>query len=119
PPPTEFVAELPADLANLSLMEGSQGKTPSHEPAPAAYQAYRPSGSQGQSPGQRRFSIPRRAVSANTIPVADPWRFADAATEQPTREFYMIADLIYDAIDRKFEPRGTGLLEASKVLESW
>lgn len=40
-------------------------------------------------------------------------------TELPTREFYIIADLLFDAIDRKFEPQNTGLLEASKILQSW
>jgi hypothetical protein len=40
-------------------------------------------------------------------------------TEQPTREFYILADLLFDALDRKFEPQNTGLLEAPKVLRSW
>ncbi|CAI6341252.1 unnamed protein product [Periconia digitata] len=119
PPPTDFVAELPADMANLSMAEGSQGMPPSNNPAHPSYQPYRPAGSQSTSPQQRRFSIARRAVSTSSLPVADPWRFADPATELPTREFYMIADLIYDAIDGKFEPKNTGLLEANKVLESW
>lgn len=58
-------------------------------------------------------------MSTSSLPLADPWRFADATTELPTREFYMIADLVFDGIDRRFEPQNTGLLEASKVLESW
>jgi hypothetical protein len=53
------------------------------------------------------------------MPLADPWRFVDPATELPTREFFIIADLIFDALDRKFEPQNTGLLEATKLLESW
>lgn len=112
------MAELPADMGNFGTVEGTQGKVTSDAAANPGYQAYRPSGSQSQSPG-RRFSIPRRAVSTSNVPVADPWRFADASTELPTREFFMIADLLYDAIDGKFEPKSTGLLEASKVLESW
>jgi hypothetical protein len=44
---------------------------------------------------------------------------ADPSTELPTREFYIIADLIFDALDRRYEPVNTGLLEASKMLESW
>ena len=58
-------------------------------------------------------------MSTSSLPLADPWRFADPTTELPTREFYIIADLVFDGIDRKFEPQNTGLLEASKVLESW
>lgn len=55
----------------------------------------------------------------SNVPYADPWRFADPLTELPTREFYVLADLLYDALDRKFEPQNTGLLEASKILKSW
>lgn len=40
-------------------------------------------------------------------------------TEVPTREFYILADLLFDALDRRFEPNNTGLLEASKILASW
>lgn len=54
-----------------------------------------------------------------SMPLADPWSIADAHTELPTREFYMIADLLFDALDKRFEPKNTGLLEATKVLESW
>ncbi|KAF1948686.1 hypothetical protein CC80DRAFT_299208 [Byssothecium circinans] len=116
-PPTEFIAELPADLGNLS-MENSNAQTPSSAPASSPYQAYRPSGTKSQSPGPG-FTVPRRAVSMSSLPLADPWRFADPATELPTREFYILADLLYESIDRKFEPNNTGLLEASKILESW
>jgi hypothetical protein len=66
-----------------------------------------------------RFSVPRRALSASSLPLADPWRFADPMTEQPTREFYILADLLFDALDRKIEPQNTGLLEAPKILRSW
>ena len=55
----------------------------------------------------------------SSAPYADPWRFADPLTELPTREFYAIADLLFEALDRKFEPQNTGMLEASKVLRSW
>lgn len=58
-------------------------------------------------------------MSISHAPYADPWRFADPLTELPTREFYVIADLLFDALDRKFEPQSTGLLEASKILRSW
>lgn len=40
-------------------------------------------------------------------------------TEAPTREFCILADLLFDALDRKFEPNCTGLLEAPKILASW
>jgi len=53
------------------------------------------------------------------MPLADPWSIADAATELPTREFYMIADAMFDALDRRFEPQYSGMIEASKLLESW
>lgn len=46
------------------------------------------------------------------------WRLADAATESPTDEFYVLADLLFDALDAKFEPRNTGLLEGPKVMGS-
>jgi hypothetical protein len=55
----------------------------------------------------------------SNAPFADPWRFADPLTELPTREFYIIADLLFDALDRRFEPHNTGMLEASKILKSW
>jgi hypothetical protein len=58
-------------------------------------------------------------VSTSSLPLADPWRFADPATELPTREFFIIADLVFDTMDRKFEPQNTGLIEASKMLASW
>jgi hypothetical protein len=108
--PTEFIAELPADMGNLNL-GGSK-------PSGGQYQAYHPQGEQAASP-TNRFSVARRAVSSSSLPLADPWRFADPMTEQPTREFYILADLLFDALDRKFEPQNTGLLEAPKVLRSW
>ncbi|KAJ4290475.1 hypothetical protein N0V90_010692 [Kalmusia sp. IMI 367209] len=117
--PTEFIAELPADLGNLSIVEGSKPEqVPSNPTQAAQYQAYRPASGQNSSPGPG-FTIPRRAVSTSSLPLADPWRFSDPTTELPTREFYIIADLIFDSLDRRFEPQNTGLLEASKVLESW
>ncbi|KAF2825699.1 hypothetical protein CC86DRAFT_324284 [Ophiobolus disseminans] len=116
-PPTEFIAELPAELGNLSL-GGPKAPGNDQPGSTSQYQAYNPQGAQANSPS-RRFSVPRRAVSASSMPLADPWRFADATTEQPTREFYILADLVFDALDRKFEPQNTGLLEAPKVLRSW
>lgn len=112
--PTEFIAELPADMGNLQLAD------PPHAPAPQAaqYKAYSPSPQNAPSP-TKGFSVPRRAMSASSIPFADPWRWADPTTDQPTREFFVMADLLFDALDRKFEPRNTGLLEAPKVLASW
>jgi hypothetical protein len=108
--PTEFIAELPADFGNMSPAESKASS--------AQYQAYHPTGGQSGSP-TNRFSVPRRALSASSLPLADPWRIADPITEQPTREFYIVADLLFDALDRKFEPQNTGLLEAPKVLRSW
>ncbi|KAF1834712.1 hypothetical protein BDW02DRAFT_325033 [Decorospora gaudefroyi] len=115
--PAEFLAELPADMGNLSLME-AKPLGPDLPPPGSQYQAYRPPGSQKGSPSPS-FTIPRRSLSASTFPLADPWRFADPATETPTREFYILADLIFDALDRKFEPKNTGLLEAPKIIGSW
>jgi hypothetical protein len=108
--PTEFIAELPAEMGNSSPTASKAGN--------AQYQAYQPSGGQAVSP-TNRFSVPRRALSASSLPLADPWRFADPMTEQPTREFYILADLLFDALDRKIEPQNTGLLEAPKILRSW
>lgn len=115
--PTEFIAELPGDLGQLSLVES---KPQDAEPSVSGsqYQAFHPSLSQTGSPSPG-FTIPRRSLSASTVPLADPWRFADPATEVPTREFYILADLLFDALDRKFEPRNTGLLEAPKIIGSW
>ncbi|KAH7384180.1 hypothetical protein DE146DRAFT_217609 [Phaeosphaeria sp. MPI-PUGE-AT-0046c] len=106
---TEFIAELPADMGNMSLGETKTG---------TQYQAYQPQVPQAGSP-TNRFSVPRRAMSGSSLPLADPWRFADPITEQPTREFYILADLLFEALDRKFEPQNTGMLEAPKVLRSW
>jgi hypothetical protein len=113
--PTDVIAELPADISGMNLTEPLQGHGTATEAQ--AYQAYHPQ-TQAESPsvGHR---IPRRAVSTSGLPVADPWRFADATTELPTREFYILADLLFDALDRKFEPRNTGLLEGPKILGSW
>lgn len=118
--PTEFIAELPADLGSLSIADA---KPVDHAPAPPSgqhspYQAYQPS-PVPTGPSSPGFTIARRAVSVSSAPYADPWRFADPLTELPTREFYVIADLLFEALDRKFEPQNTGMLEASKVLRSW
>ncbi|KAF2997153.1 hypothetical protein E8E13_005330 [Curvularia kusanoi] len=123
-PQTQFIAELPADLDSLTFANSKPvDNAPPPAPAPSSaqtthYQAYQspPAQAGPSSPG---FTIPRRAVSISNAPFADPWRFADPLTELPTREFYVIADLIFDALDRKFEPQNTGLLEASKILKSW
>lgn len=112
--PTEFIAELPADMGNLKLADPPQASAPQ----PAQYKAYSPSPQNASSPA-KGFSVPRRAMSASSIPFADPWRWSDPTTDQPTREFFVVADLLFDALDRKFEPRNTGLLEAPKVLASW
>jgi hypothetical protein len=99
-------------LGNLSLVEKENAKA---QQAPQ-YQAYQIP-NQTPSPSQS-FTIPRRAVSMSSPPLADPWRIADPSTELPTREFYIIADVIFDAMDRQYEPQNTGLLEASKILQS-
>jgi hypothetical protein len=114
---TEFIAELPADMGNLSLVE-SRPQDPDPSAASSQYQAFHPSQSQ-KGPHTPGFTIPRRSLSASTFPLADPWRFADPVTEVPTREFYILADLLFDALDRKFEPKNTGLLEAPKIIGSW
>ncbi|KAL5455553.1 hypothetical protein PMIN06_004383 [Paraphaeosphaeria minitans] len=117
--PVGFVAELPADLGSMSPVDGAKTEQVSSNASQAApYRAYKPVPGQNGSPGPG-YTIARRAVSTSSLPLADPWRFADPVTEVPTREFYMIADLVFDIIDRRFEPQNTGLLEASKVLESW
>ncbi|KAF2873621.1 hypothetical protein BDV95DRAFT_474069, partial [Massariosphaeria phaeospora] len=116
--PNKFVAELPGELGNMALVESSKPQRPPSN-SPVQYQPYQPATtSQSQSP-RPGYTIPRRAVSMISLPLADPWRFADATTEAPTREFYMLADLVFDALDRRFEPQNTGMLEASKVLGSW
>lgn len=119
-PPTEFIAELPADMGNLSISQAKPMEqvpmSPSEQTSP--YQAYQSTSAQAGQPSPG-FTIARRAVSMSNVPYADPWRFADPLTELPTREFYVLADLLYDALDRKFEPQNTGLLEASKILKSW
>ncbi len=115
--PTEFIAELPADLGSLSLVESKPREPESSIPGPQ-YQAFQPSLSQTGSPSPG-FTIPRRSLSVSTVPLADPWRFADAVTEVPTREFYILADLLFDALDQTFEPKNTGLLEAPKIIGSW
>ncbi|KAF2260374.1 hypothetical protein CC78DRAFT_584938 [Lojkania enalia] len=119
---TEFIAELPADIGKLNLGESSRPNGDvSSVPQSTSYQAYQPMAGQKQSSPAPGFIIPRRAVSVSNIqsPLADPWRIADPATELPTREFYIIADVIFDALDKKFEPQSTGLLEASKLLQCW
>ncbi|KAL1797976.1 hypothetical protein ACET3X_004582 [Alternaria dauci] len=116
--PTEFIAELPAELpANMGNLSLDEPK-PQESISGSQYQAFRPSASQSGMPSPG-FSIPRRSVSGSTVPLADPWRFADPATEVPTREFYILADLLFDALDRRFEPRHTGVLEATKIIGSW
>lgn len=111
PSPSEFIAELPADLGSLSIKESKPHEaiaTP-----PSQYQAYSPSGPKAGSPA------PGNVSSAGNVPLAEPWRFADPITEAPTREFFIFADLLFDALDRRFEPNCTGLLEAPKILASW
>lgn len=58
-------------------------------------------------------------MSTSGQPLADPWRFVDPVTDLPTREFYILADLLFDALNRKFEPQNSGLLEGPKALASW
>jgi hypothetical protein len=117
--PMGFIAELPADLGSMSPVESPRAEqAPSDASQAALYRAYRPVSGSTAPPGPS-YTIARRAVSTSSLPLADPWRFADPVTELPTREFYIIADVVFDGIDRRFEPHNTGLLEASKVLESW
>ncbi|KAJ5029819.1 hypothetical protein J3E72DRAFT_428677 [Bipolaris maydis] len=112
---TELTAELPADLGSLKLGDspvGTNAATPSSQ-----YLAHSPP-TQATSPS-KGFTVPSRKASASSVPLADPWNFVDPVTETPTREFYILADLLYDALDRNFEPRNSGLLEAPKILASW
>ncbi|EMD70246.1 hypothetical protein COCSADRAFT_167162 [Bipolaris sorokiniana ND90Pr] len=113
--PTEFTAELPTDLGSLKLGDspvGTKAANPSSQ-----YLAHSPF-TQAASP-PNVFTVPPRKVSASSVPLADPWSFVDPVTETPTREFYILADLLFDALDRNFEPRNSGLLEAPKILASW
>ncbi|PZC96593.1 PAT1 multi-domain protein [Pyrenophora tritici-repentis] len=115
--PTEFIAELPGDMGSLTLLE-AKPQTCGLGITGSQYQAYRPSGSQTGSPSPGPNAAHQTSNGSNK-PLADPWRFANIATETPTREFYILADLLFDALDRKFEPRHTGLLEAPKMLGGW
>lgn len=126
PPPTEFIAELPADLSGLSPSgSGPESNTsPSNSQNPVQqYQAYQqPQASHPSqvSSLQQGFRVPRRAVSTSSASIlSDPWRIADPMSEEPTKEFFIIADLLFDGLDRGCEPKNTGILEASKVLANW
>lgn len=88
------------------------------QPAPAPYQAFQ-AGSSPSLPGPQGFSIPRRAVSTTGQPVPDQWRIWDPTSEQPTPEFFLFADLVFDALDCKYEPKNTGLLEACKIVATF
>ena len=88
-PPT-FAVELPADLGNLSLGSAEPPKDNGRQPS----------------------------LKASEVPQAGTWRVADPATERATDEFYVLADLLFDALDRQFEPRNTGLVEGSKLMGS-
>jgi hypothetical protein len=114
-----FIAELPADLGSMSPVESPKAEqAPLNASEAALYRPYRPASGSNAPPGAS-YTIARRAVSTSSLPLADPWRFADPVSELPTREFYILADVVFDSIDRRFEPQNTGLLEASKILESW
>ncbi|XP_014562220.1 hypothetical protein COCVIDRAFT_33103 [Bipolaris victoriae FI3] len=112
---TEFTAELPADLGSLRLGDppvDTKAANPSSQ-----YPVHSPS-TQAASPSNVSTSPPQKA-SISSMPLADPWSFVNPVTETPTREFYILADLLFDALDRNFEPRNSGLLEAPKILASW
>jgi hypothetical protein len=115
PPPSGFAAELPAEMGNLQLTQSPQRHGSSTQPQ--QYQAYNATTQAGTPSSGHR--IPRRAVSTSGQPLSDPWRFVDPVTELPTREFYILADLLFDALDRKFGPQNSGLLEGPKILASW
>ena len=115
--PTEFIAELPGDMGSLTLLE-SKPQTSGLGITGSQYQAYHPSGSQTGSPSPGH-NASNQTPSAGHRPLADPWKLANIVTETPTWEFYILADLLFDALDKKFEPRHTGLLEAPKVLGGW
>ncbi|USP73620.1 uncharacterized protein yc1106_00894 [Curvularia clavata] len=113
--PVESIAELSTDLGSLRLGDlpvSTGAATPSSQ-----HLAYN-SSVQAGSPS-KGVSVPERKVSASSVPLTDRWSIVDPVTETPTREFYILADLLFDALDRNFEPRNSGLLEAPKILASW
>lgn len=124
--PNEFIAELPADLGELTAggpHQEANALSNLPQSPPQQYQPYQPiqhsqqSQSTQSSQPPQPFTVPRRALSdTSTI---GPWRVADPNTEEPTKEFFEIADLLYDGLDRNCEPKNTGILEATKILESW
>ncbi|KAJ6278772.1 hypothetical protein J3E71DRAFT_203651 [Bipolaris maydis] len=88
--PPAFAVELPADLGNLSLGSAERAKDNGGRPS----------------------------LRASEVAQAGTWRLADPGTERATDEFYVLADLLFDALDRQFEPRNTGLVEGSKLMGS-
>ena len=115
--PNEFIAELPADLGGLTSGGPHQEAnilSNSPQSPPQQYQPYQPIQHSQQSQSTQSlqppqpFTVPRRALSdTSTI---GPWRVADPNTEEPTKEFFEIADLLYDGLDRNCEPKNTGML---------
>lgn len=118
--PTHFIAELPADLGNLSVSDKANAPSASVQEQQSVPADPQHSTSPSQRlPGPQGFTIPRRAVSTSSQPVLDQWKIWDPATEQPTPEFFTLADLVFDALDRKYEPKNTGLLEAYKLMSTF
>lgn len=113
--PVEVVAELSTNLGGLKLGDSPAG-TLAASPS-SQHLASNPSAQAAPTP--KGSPVPQRHVSASSVPLADPWTFVDPVTETPTREFYILADLLFDALDRNFEPRNSGLLEAPKIVASW
>ena len=117
--PNEFIAELPADLGGLTVGGPHQeANILSNLPQspPRQYQPYQPiqhsQQSQSTQPSQlpQPFTVPRRALSdTSKITPIGPWRVVDPNTEEPTKEFFEIADLLYDGLDRNCEPKNTGM----------
>ncbi|OCL03903.1 hypothetical protein AOQ84DRAFT_391883 [Glonium stellatum] len=127
--PNEFIAELPADIGGLTVggphQEANMSSNLPQNPA-QQYQLYQQiQHSQSSQPmqssqSQQPFTVSRRALSdTSKVTPIGPWRIADPNTEEPTKEFFSIADLLYDGLDRNCEPKNTGILEATKILESW
>jgi hypothetical protein len=110
PQRTEFIAELPADLGAAPPAVNASAKP--GKPQPQQYQAYNQNVQDAQAQSRpQSFIVPRRAIStssASTLISKGPWRIADPSTEQPTPEFFAIADLLFDGLDRNCEPKNTG-----------
>ncbi|KAH8724302.1 hypothetical protein GQ44DRAFT_773232 [Phaeosphaeriaceae sp. PMI808] len=103
-------------------------------PTPAASTAKWPSAQQTGSPYTAPGSTAQYYGSATpasaqqqiaAVPAAQavhekqPWSILIPGTEQASPQFIAYLSFLFDAIDQRFEPRNTGLLEAFKIVEFW